>query len=87
MRISGLRYLDKAEDLGRKLRDYGLFEQYEDAFFELYMKLKDKSMSEKKKIRINYLEDQETQPNRREEKRKKKDDGDDSIWTGVLCPT
>jgi hypothetical protein len=32
--------LDKAEDLGRKLRDYGLFEQYEDAFFELYMKLK-----------------------------------------------
>ena len=32
--------LSKAEDLGRKLRDYGLFEQYEDRFYGLYMQLK-----------------------------------------------
>ena len=34
--------LSKAEDLGRKLRDYGMFEQYEDRFYELYMRLKGK---------------------------------------------
>ena len=34
--------LSKAEDLGRKLRDYGLFEQYEDRFYSLYMRLKGK---------------------------------------------
>ena len=34
--------LSKAEDLGRKLRDYGLFEQYEDRFYSLYMQLKGK---------------------------------------------
>ena len=34
--------LSKAEDLGRKLRDYGLFEQYEDRFYALYMQLKGK---------------------------------------------
>ena len=34
--------LSKAEDLGRKLRDYGLFEQYEDRFYGLYMRLKGK---------------------------------------------
>ena len=32
--------VSKAEDLGRKLRDYGLFEQYEDRFYGLYMQLK-----------------------------------------------
>lgn len=32
--------LAKADDLGRKLRDYGLFEQYEDRFYSLYMHLK-----------------------------------------------
>lgn len=32
--------LAKANDLGRKLRDYGIFEQYEDRFFELYKRLR-----------------------------------------------
>jgi hypothetical protein len=26
----------RLEELGRKLREYGLFEEYEDRFFELY---------------------------------------------------
>ena len=32
--------LAKADDLGRKLRDYGLFDEYEDRFFELYKRLR-----------------------------------------------
>lgn len=32
--------LSKADDLGRKLRDYGIFEEYEDRFFELYRRLR-----------------------------------------------
>ena len=32
--------LSKANDLGRKLRDYGIFEAYEDRFFELYKRLR-----------------------------------------------
>ena len=32
--------LSKADDLGRKLRDYGLFEQYEDRFYALYTQVR-----------------------------------------------
>ena len=32
--------LAKADDLGRKLRDYGIFETFEDRFYELYRRLR-----------------------------------------------
>jgi hypothetical protein len=32
--------LDLVRDLGDKLRSYGLFEQYEDRFFDLYRRAK-----------------------------------------------
>lgn len=34
--------LSKANELGSKLRDYGVFDQYEDRFFELYRRLRGK---------------------------------------------
>ena len=34
--------LSKADELGRKLRDYGVFETYEERFFELYQRLRGK---------------------------------------------
>lgn len=40
MDFSMVDTLSKADDLGRKLRDYGVFEAYEDRFFELYKKLR-----------------------------------------------
>lgn len=40
--FAGCTTLAQANELGARLRDYGVFEEYEDRFFELYRKIKGK---------------------------------------------